>query len=92
MGRHIGDQTKEGDNMLNQYSLDPSRTQVLTDSTRTGSWGYIDATGHHADPERYGNNQAVALFLDGRVDVMPVELFMVEDPYFIPTKVLPGNL
>jgi len=92
MGRHIGDTSKTGDYVLNQFSLDPTKTLILTDSTRIDSFGYIDATGHHADPERYGNGQAVALFLDGRVDVMPVELFTVEDPYFLPSKALPENL
>ena len=92
MGRHIGDQTKSADYVLNQFSLDPGTTLVLTDSTRTQSFGYIDATGHHADPERYGNEQAVGLFLDGRVEVLPVEALTVEDPYFIPSKALPGDI
>jgi general secretion pathway protein G len=92
MGRHIGDTSKTGDYVLNQFSLDPANTLILTDSTRTDSYGYIDATGHNADADRYGNNQTVAVFLDGRASVMSVDLFTVEDPYFLPSKALPDDL
>lgn len=91
MGRHRGDTSRSGDHVLNQYILDPARTLVLTDSTKLQSFGYIDPTGHHADEERYGNKEATALFLDGRVEVLPIDVLKVEEPYFIGPRALPNT-
>ncbi|WOO40712.1 type II secretion system protein [Rubellicoccus peritrichatus] len=91
MGRHKGDSAFDGDHVGTQWLYpNPSETLVLTDGPKTDSWGYIDHTGHSADPERY-DGKTVALFLDGRAEVKPVETFLVEDPYFLSPKDLPGS-
>lgn len=82
MGRHKGDPGYETNHVGTQWVFsNPSTTLVLTDGPREDCWGFIDHTGHWADPERY-DGKTVALFLDGRAEVMPVELFQQEDPYF----------
>lgn len=92
MGRHKGDSTFSGDHVGKQYSYPhPAKTLVLTDGPRLASWGYIDPFGHAADPERYGNSMAVALFLDGKVDVMAASTFLTEDPYFIGPVAMPNS-
>lgn len=91
MGRHKGDASYGGDHIIPQWAYpNPAETLVLTDGPRTESWGYINYDGHWADPERY-NGKTVALFLDGHAAAMPVEAFLVEDPYFISPKALPES-
>jgi general secretion pathway protein G len=92
MGRHRGDNSFSADHVLNAMTLSPNKTLVLTDSTRESSWGYINHIDHYADPERYGNDSAVAAFLDGRVTTLPVTDLRQQSPYFIPTRLLPDTI
>lgn len=92
MGRHKADTSYSGDHVLNQFNLDPSQTLIVTDGPRTGSWGYIDHVGQFGDETRYGNNELVALFLDGRVETKDAFLFRQIEPYFNPVKSLPPTL
>ena len=90
IGRHIGDPSYEGDYMLPMYLFDnPPETLVLTDGPRYDCWGYV-TTVHGADPERYGDGKAVALFLDGHADVREQSAFTLEDPYFRPEVAMPA--
>ncbi|WP_309399427.1 type II secretion system protein [Cerasicoccus maritimus] len=89
MGRHLGDTSREGDHVLSQFIFaDPSKTLVLADGPKTDCWGYI-APDHPADPDRYGNNLVVALFLDGHVDTLDYTEVTTEEPYFVPIRNMP---
>lgn len=91
MGRHLGDTSREGDHVLSQFIFtDPTRTLVLTDGPAMDCWGYI-APDHPADPNRYGDNQVVSLFLDGHVDTLDYAEVTTEEPYFVPVREMPAS-
>ena len=89
MGRHLGDVSRNGDHVLSQFVFpNQARILVLTDGPKTDSWGYV-APDHAADPDRYGDGQVIALFLDGHVDTLEQQDLTVKEPYFIPVRDLP---
>ncbi len=91
MGRHMGDTSREGDHVLSQFIFsDPAKTLVLTDGPAMDCWGYI-APDHPADPNRYGDNQVVSLFLDGHVDTLDYAEVTTEEPYFVPVRAMPAS-
>ncbi len=88
-GRHVGDSSFKGDHALpTSLFPEPANTLILTDGPKYECWGYITHL-RPGDPDRYGNNKLVSLFLDGHVQPLPYEDLSQEDPYFKVIKELP---
>src|SRR5690606_14525986 len=89
MGRHIGDNSREGDHTLRITDFpNPSRALAASDGRATDSWGYI-AADSPPDANRY-SGRVPSLFVDGHVASLPATDFAQVDPWFNVVLVLPA--
>jgi len=93
MGRNIGEQDRD-DHILTMLSMpNPSKTLMISISSATESYSFISYNsnpewGKMPDPNRY-NGKAPSLFLDGHVEVRPVDEFRTREPWFVFIKEVP---
>lgn len=90
MGRHIGDNSKQGDHFLRITDfVNPSRTLAASDGRDIDSWGYI-ASDAPPEANRYAG-KVPSLFADGHVAILPRSDFDQVEPWFSVTLALPAN-